>query len=245
MSKVIVVTSGKGGTGKSTVAASLGVAFANRNRRVLLIDCDSGMRGLDIMLGVSKSLVFDIADVVSGGCKTEHIIYPCSHTQGLYLVPAPQRAEDELSPQVLEQFIESVKNQYDIIIIDSPAGVGKGFETAVYPAQICLVVANAEPTSVRGCVNVRKRLLELDKDEIRLVINRLSKRNFFKLNFYADLDEIINETQLRLIGVVPESAQVVAAIQKGVACTDDSKALTAFSRIAGRIEGERLPLAVS
>lgn len=244
MSKVLVVTSGKGGTGKSTVAASLGAAFAKRNRRVLLIDCDSGMRGLDIMLGVSKGLVFDIADVVSGNCKTEHIIYPCSHTQGLYLIPAPQKAEDELSPEVLSQFIESVEGKYDIIIIDSPAGVGKGFETAVYPAELCLVVANAEPISVRGCVNVRKRLLELGKENNRLIINRLSKRNFFKLNFYSDLDQIIDETQLQLIGVVPESPQVVAAIQKGIECTDDSKALTAFDRIAGRVEGERLPLAV-
>ena len=92
MSKVLVVTSGKGGTGKSTVAASLGAAFAKMNKRVLLIDCDSGMRGLDIMLGVSKSLVFDIADAVSGNCKTEHIIYPCAHTDGLFLIPAPQKA---------------------------------------------------------------------------------------------------------------------------------------------------------
>lgn len=244
MSKVLVVTSGKGGTGKSTVAANLGVAFARRNKRVLLIDCDSGMRGLDIMLGVSKSLVFDIADVVCGNCKTEHIIYPCPHTPGLSLVPAPQKAEDELAPEVLSQFIDTVENQYDIIIIDSPAGVGKGFETAVYPAQMCLVVANTEPTSVRGCLNVRKRLLELEKDNIRLVINRLSKRNFFRLNLYSDLDEIIDETQIRLIGVVPESTQVVAAIQKGNICTDDSKALTAFDRIAGRLEGENLPLAV-
>ncbi len=245
MSKVLVVTSGKGGTGKSTVAASLGAAFARRGSRVLLIDCDSGMRGLDIMLGVSKGVVFDIADVVSGNCKTEHIIYPCPHTQGLFLIPAPQKAEDELSPEVLSQFIESVESQYDIVIIDSPAGVGKGFETAVYPAQLCLVVANAEPTSVRGCVNVRKRLKELNKDNIRLVINRLSKRSFFKLNFYRDLDEVIDETQIQLIGVVPESPQIVAAVQKGAACTGDSKALVAFDRIAGRIEGEKLPLAVS
>lgn len=244
MNKVLVVTSGKGGTGKSTVAANLGVAFAKRNRRVILIDCDSGMRGLDIMMGISRGLVFDIADAVSGNCKTEHIIYPCAHTEGLYLVPAPQKAEDELSPEVLCQFVESIKNQYDIVIIDSPAGVGKGFETAVYPAELCLVVANAEPISVRGCASVRKRLLELDKKSIRLVINRLSKRRFFRLNFYNNLDEIIDETQLQLIGVVPESAQVVSAAQRGLECTDDNKALAAFERIAGRIEGEKLPLTV-
>ena len=114
----------------------------------------------------------------------------------------------------------------------------------MYPAQVCLVVANAEPTSVRGCSNVRKRLLELDKENIRLIINRLSKRNFFKLNFYPDLDAIIDETQLQLIGVVPESPQIVSAIQKGIVCDSDSKALTAFDRIAGRLEGENLPLAV-
>ena len=167
LSKIISIASGKGGTGKSTVCVTLGMALVKRGHTVLLIDCDSGMRGLDIMMGISKSLVFDIADAVCGNCTPEQIIYPCNHIAGLSLIPAPQNAEDELSPAILKQFTDNIRDNYDYIIIDSPAGVGKGFDTAVLPADLCLVIANTEPTSLRGCVNVRKKLTEYGKDNIR------------------------------------------------------------------------------
>lgn len=244
MSKIIVITSGKGGTGKSTVCVSLGTSLAKRGKRVLLIDCDSGMRGLDLMLGVSKGLVFDIADAVSGNCKTEHTVYPCSHINGLFLIPAPQSAGDEVSPSVLNQFVESVKNSYDYILIDSPAGVGKGFEAAITPSELCLVVANAEPTSMRGCVNVRKRLKDKEKTNIRLVINRFNSSVFWKQGFYKDLDEVINEAGIQLVAIVPECNQLTAAIQKGTAYSGSSKAIIAFDNLAARIDGERVPLLI-
>lgn len=244
MCKVLVITSGKGGTGKSTVSVSLGNALVKNGNRVLLIDCDSGMRGLDIMLGVSKSLVFDIADVVSGNCKTEHIIYPCPYTDGLFLIPAPQNVEDELSPSILTQFVKSVRDSYDYIIIDSPAGVGKSFETAVAPAELCLVVANAEPTSVRGCENVKKRLVDLEKQNIRLIINRFSRQAFKQMNAYYDLDEVIDKTGIQLIGVITENAAVVSAIQKGTSYDVKCTALKAVDNIARRISGENVPLAI-
>lgn len=244
MGKVLVVTSGKGGTGKSTVAVSLGNALVKRGHRVLLIDCDCGMRGLDIMLGVAKSLVFDIADAVCGNCKTEHIIYPCPYSEGLFLIPAPQSASDELSPSVFTDFVKSLEKQYDYIIIDSPAGVGKGFETAVAPAGLCLVVANAEPTSVRGCENVKKRLLDLGKKEMRLIINRFSRSAFKEMNAYYDLDEVIDGTGIQLIAVITENRQVVSAIQKGTSYSGKCTALNAVNNLAARIDGESPPLAV-
>ncbi|HIR03444.1 MAG: AAA family ATPase [Acutalibacteraceae bacterium] len=244
MSKILVVTSGKGGTGKSTIAVSLGNALVKRNKKVLLIDCDSGMRGLDIMLGISKSLVFDIADAISGNCQPEHIIYPCPYSDGLFLIPAPQNAQDELSGSVFTQFVSRLENAYDYIIIDSPAGVGKGFETAVAPAQLCLVVANAEPTSVRGCANVKKRLSELGKQNVRLVINRFSRTGFKELGVYEDLDAVIDQTGIQLIGIVTENRQVVYAIQKGLSYTGRCTALKAVDNLAARIDGEARPLAV-
>ena len=245
MSQVVVVSSGKGGTGKSTISVSLGNAYAKMGKKVLLIDCDSGMRGLDIMLGVSKNLVFDIADVVSGNCKTEHIIYPCPYIDGLFLIPAPQNVEDEISSGILKQFVKNIKDDYDIVIIDCPAGVGKSFEIAVAPASLCLVVANAEPTSVRGCEKVKKRLLELGKTDIRLVINKFSRQSFKQLNAYYDLDEVIDKTGIQLIGIITENKPVVSAIQKGLAYDGKCLAIKAINNIARRIDGENVPLAIS
>lgn len=244
MGKIISVASGKGGTGKSTVCVTLGMALVKRGHRVLLIDCDSGMRGLDIMMGISKSLVFDIADAVCGNCPPEQIIYPCNHIQGLSLIPAPQNAEDELSPAVLKQFTDSVRDSYDYIIIDSPAGVGKGFDTAVLPADMCLVVANTEPTSLRGCVNVRKKLTDIGKTNIRLIINKFSKMSFRELGFYPDLDSIIDESGIQLIGIITENRQVVASVQKGLAYKRKCTALEAIDRIASRLDGDNVPLLI-
>lgn len=244
MGKIIAITSGKGGTGKSTICVSLGTALVKRGFKVLLIDCDSGMRGLDIMLGVSKSLVFDIADAVCGNCTPQQIVYSCSHIQGLNLIPAPQNADDELSPSVLKQFIKSVEKSYDYILIDSPAGVGKGFETAVAPADMFLVVANTEPTSIRGCVNVRKKLTDMGKDNIRLVINRFSRSSFKELGFYEDLDRVIDEAGIQLIAIVSENRQVISAIQKGTAYKGKCTALSAIDRLAARVAGGNPPLLI-
>lgn len=244
MGKIISISSGKGGTGKSTVCVTLGMALVKRGHKVLLIDCDSGMRGLDIMMGISKSLVFDIADAVCGNCSPEQIIYPCNHIVGLSLIPAPQNAEDELSPSILKQFTDNVRNNYDYIIIDSPAGVGKGFDTAVSPADMCLVIANTEPTSLRGCVNVRKKLIEIGKDNIRLIINRFSRASFKELAFYPDLDCIIDESGIQLMGIITEDRQVIASIQKGLAYKKKCTALEAIDRIAARLDGENIPLLI-
>lgn len=244
MGKVIAIASGKGGTGKSTICVSLGTALAKKGFKVLLIDCDSGMRGIDIMLGISKSLVFDIADAVCGNCEKEQIIYPCHHIDNLSLIPAPQRSDDELSPAILDQYVSQIKDNYDYILIDSPAGVGKGFETAITPAELFLVIANSEPTSVRGCVNVRQKLEAAGKTDIRLLINRFSRQAFRELGFYDDLDQVIDETGIQLIGVVSESRQLISAIQKGTLYKGSSTALSAIDRIAGRINGDDLPLII-
>ena len=126
MGKVTVITSGKGGTGKSTVTAGLGAALARRGNRVLIIDCDAGMRGIDLMLGVSGELVFDIADIVGGNCPPASAIYPCKTVPELYVLPAPQNVRDEISPFIMKQLVSVLKKYYDHILIDCPAGIGSG-----------------------------------------------------------------------------------------------------------------------
>ena len=124
MCQVIVVASGKGGTGKTTVCAGLAVALAKANNSVLIMDCDSGMRGVDMVLGISDELVYDIADVISGGCEVSDAVYRVSPELELYCIAAPLYADDEVSPSLVREFIEKARKDYDYILIDSPAGTG-------------------------------------------------------------------------------------------------------------------------
>ena len=152
MDNVIVVASGKGGTGKSTVCICLSVALVKQGKRVLLIDCDCGMRGLDIMLDMEQDIIFDASDAVCGNCTFGEAVYKSKNNENLYLMAAPFDTENELSPSVFTQLVNSVKDSFDFVLIDSPAGIGSGFETAAAPADRALIVTNAEPTGVRGAV---------------------------------------------------------------------------------------------
>lgn len=244
MCHIIVIASGKGGTGKSTVAVGLATAFVNRNYKVLLVDCDCGMRGLDIMLDVEKDIVFDASDAVSGGCDSESAVYHSTHIQGLCLMPAPFDSDDEISPSVFSQLIDSIKDNYDYIIIDSPAGVGTGFVTAATPVQTALVVVNAEPTSVRGCLNIRKKLIEMGKSDIRLVINKFNRDVFFGMGLYDDLDAVIDAAQTQLIAVVPEDYRIVTNVQRGSKGRIWSESGVVFDCLSKRLQGMNIPPAI-
>ena len=184
MDNVIVVASGKGGTGKSTVCICLSVALVKKGKKVLLIDCDCGMRGLDIMLDIEQDILFDASDAVCGNCSFGEAIYKSRHNKNLYLMAAPFDAENELSPSVFRQLVNSVKNNFDYVVIDSPAGISSGFVTACAPADRALIVTNAEPTSVRGGLKVRKKLetrsaaslMRLLGDRLCTTVDRLADR---------------------------------------------------------------------
>ena len=221
MDNVIVVASGKGGTGKSTVCICLSVALVKQGKKVLLIDCDCGMRGLDIMLDIEQDILFDASDAVCGNCSFGEAIYKSRHNKNLFLMAAPFDAENELSPSVFKQLVDSVKNNFDYVIIDSPAGISSGFITAAAPADKALIVTNAEPTSVRGALKVRK-----------------------KLGFYSDLDAVIDAAQTQLIALVPFSIDISVIMQRGAAGLENSSALAVFDRLTYRLEGKRVPLMI-
>ena len=243
MDNVIVVASGKGGTGKSTVCICLSVALIKQGKRVLLIDCDCGMRGLDIMLDMEQDILFDASDAVCGNCSFSDAIYKSKNNDNLYLMAAPFDTENELSPEVFKELVDSIKNDFDFVIIDSPAGIGTGFVTAAAPADRALIVVNAEPTGVRGGVKVRKKLEALGINNIRLVINRFDTKMFTKLGFYKDLDEVIDATQTRLIALAPFDVRISVIMQRGAAGLNWSSASAVFDCLARRIQGERVPLA--
>lgn len=244
MCEVIVVASGKGGTGKTTVCAGLGVALAKDNKRVLIMDCDSGMRGIDLVLGVSDELVYDIADVVSGECDYADAMYKVQGVEQLYCIAAPLYADDEVSPSLIKNFVDGIRDEFDYILIDSPAGTGSGFAAAAKGADRALVVVNAEPISIRGCRNISHRLDELGVTDRRLIINRFERERFFKMGLYADLDEIIDEAGMRLIGLIPEDIRVIALSQRGALTTNWSQTAVIFDSIVKRLQGVDVPVLI-
>lgn len=242
MGSVTVITSGKGGVGKSTVTAGLGAAMERRGRRVLLIDADAGLRSLDFMLGVSCELVYDLSDVVTGNCEPSKAVYPCAGSNGLFLLPAPQNPDDAVSPDIMVQLCRALSGYYDHIFIDCPAGLGRGFQAAVAPAKRALVVSTPDPICLRDADKVRRILEEKNIPEQRLVLNRFHAKSFVKMGGFEDLDAAIDACGIQLIAMIPEDLSAPCSAVKGLPLSGKSAAARAFNRLAARMEGEDVPL---
>ena len=160
-------------------------------------------------------------------------------------MPAPLEAEDEISPGVMKQLVGELRENYDYILIDAPAGVGTAFVSAAFPADMAVAVINAEPSSLRGCDNIRKKLSLLGIPEIRLVINKFSAEDFWNLGIYNDLDQIIDICALRLLGVVPRDNKFAALLQRGCEKYSVQDLPEAFCSIAARIGGEKVQISKS
>ncbi|MBQ2667127.1 MAG: AAA family ATPase [Clostridia bacterium] len=257
MGSAIVVTSGKGGVGKSTVSLGLAAQFAANGERVLLVDCDAGLRSLDRMTGTEEMLVFDIADVVAGRCAPVEAIYPCAMFPGVFLMPAPASGEALVPEHVMLRLVPILKRYFDRVILDSPAGVGRGFRAAAAAADMALIVCNSDPVCIRDAAIVRRLLQELDIVQQRLVINRFNAAYFQSLlprkekkkaaedaSFMPlrDLDDVIDQSGVQLIGVVPEDYVLAAAFARGKLPAADIPGRMALSRIAARLNGTAVPL---
>ncbi len=243
MGAITVITSGKGGVGKSTVTTNLGLALVNRGKRVLLIDGDAGLGCLDHMLGVSEQQAFDIADVVAGRVDPIGAVYSSPLAEGLFLLPAPLSEDDIISPDIMKQLVTVLARYYDHVLIDSPAGVGGGFLSAIASAQRALVVSTPDPVCLRNANKTRVLLERIGLSQQRLVINRFSSYNFRTQGFYRDLDSVIDSAGIRLIAVIPEDTLLAAAASKAEPAPQKSAGAMAFSRLAARLEGEHVPLA--
>ena len=205
MGKVIVIVSAKGGVGKSSIAAGLGLALSKKHLKVLLIDGDAGFRSLDCLLGISKNVVFDMADIVNGNCRPQKAVYRCGKSN-LYLIPAPQNAKDVVSPQILKQIVSPISKIYDYVIIDAPTGFDSGFYSSIAPAQMALIVSSTDPVCVSTSDKVRQELCDN---------NKFSSKNFKKLKEYNDLDEVIDIIGTRLISIIPKNDEVFHKVTIG------------------------------
>lgn len=242
MANRIVIASGKGGVGKSTLTAGLGRAAAAVGKRTLLIDCDAGLGSLDILFECDKDCAFNWMDLYEGRCKKEEALLPLS--QNLWLLPVPRTLQIDFPEDAIADFIKKNESDFDLILIDAPAGIGSGLKRAAKGAQRAIVVATPDAVSVRGAWSVARVLMQEGIKETRLAVNRFDYRAARKKKQY-NIDFAIDQTAVQLIGVVPEEEKIVSSSVTGKQLKKNSPAAKAFARILRRIDGEHVPLRIS
>lgn len=237
MGQVYAVTSGKGGVGKSTVAVGLASAFVQLGKKVLLVDMDEGLRCLDLMLGVDKSTVFDLSDILMGK-EIDDAVYSVDGYNGLYLVPAPADI-GKIDAFSFSVFARDAAGLYDTVIFDFPAGMDFSLYTGLPEGTLFLTVAVPDPVSVRDAAAVSSRLYEMSCPS-RLVINNFTY-SFVKRNLHRNIDDIIDSAGLQLVGVIPHSEEL-AFLSVNHRLKRKGKSNAAFLRLAGRLSGEQILL---
>jgi septum site-determining protein MinD len=241
--KVVTITSGKGGVGKTTASANLGVALARMGKRIVMIDADIGLRNLDVVMGLENRIVYDLVDVVEGRCKLRQAMIKHKQLPELYLIPAAQtRDKTAVSPADMIQVADKLRPEVDFILIDSPAGIERGFRNAVAPADEVLIVTNPEVSAVRDADRIIGLLEAAGKGPGRLILNRV-KLEMIRRGEMLSADDVTDILAIKLIGIVPEDENVVPASNSGVPVTlnDNSRAGQAFRNIARRLNGENVP----
>ena len=240
MGTVITVTSGKGGTGKTTVTGGVASCLARLGRRVLCIDMDIGLRNLDISLGLSDRALMDFADVALGNCPLDRAAVGHPDLPGLFLLTAPMRLPPQVTVGRIRALLNTARNKYDYILIDSPAGLGPGFQLAVCGADRALVVATNDASSLRDAQRTVEELFFLR--QVHLVMNRIQPKLLRELR--TTIDDAMDAAGLPLIGVIPEDRRVILSANLGRPLILEGRrgAANACLNIAKRIEGHRVPI---
>lgn len=241
--RVITITSGKGGVGKTTTTANLGIALARLGKKVVIIDADIGLRNLDVVMGLENRIVYDLVDVVEGRCKLRQAMIKHKQFPDLYLIPAAQkRDKTAISPTDMVHVANFLRNEFDFVLIDSPAGIERGFRNALAPADEVLIVTNPEVSAVRDADRIIGLIEAAKKGPAQLILNRVNMGQVRKGEMLsaADVTDIL---AIKIIGIVPEDENVIPASNSGipVALNDSSRAGQAFRNIARRLCGENVP----
>jgi len=243
MSRIIVTTSGKGGVGKTTVTANLGMALARLGHKVALVDADFGLRNLDLLLGLENRVVYTAVEVVAGECRLEQALVKDKREPKLALLPAAQnRNKEAVSPEQMKQLVSALIDTYDYIVIDSPAGIEMGFKNAIAAAQEALIVTTPEIAAVRDADRVIGLLEAQGVKRIQLIVNRL-RPAMVQVNDMMSVQDVQEILAIPLIGIVPEDERVIVSTNRGeplVLAENPSLAGTAFDNIARRLEGEKV-----
>ncbi|KYN77213.1 septum site-determining protein MinD [Clostridium sporogenes] len=244
MGEVIVVTSGKGGVGKTTTSANISTALAAMDKKVVVIDGDTGLRNLDVLMGLENRIVFTLLDVIEERCKLKQALIKDKRLSSLYLLPTAQtRDKEDVNVDDMLKIVNDLKQEFDYVILDCPAGIERGFESSIAGANRALVVVNPEVTSVRDADRVIGKLDAKGIDNHQLIVNRLNYE-MTQSGDMLDIEDIIDSLAIKLIGVVPDDRNITIATNKGEPIVLDNGALAgqAFRNIAKRITGEEVPI---
>lgn len=240
---VVTVTSGKGGVGKTTATANLGAALAAEGHSVVCVDSDIGLRNLDVVMGLENRIVYDLVDAVEGRCRLRQAMIRDKRLPHLYLIPAAQtRDKSAVSPSDMVRLCEELRLEHDWILIDSPAGIERGFRNAIAPADIVMVVTNPEVSAVRDADRIIGLIEAEEKGPARLVINRI-KLDMVRKGEMLSADDVVELLAVELIGMVPEDDNIISSTNRGapIALNGKSKAGQAFRNIAMRLQGQEVP----
>lgn len=241
--RVVTITSGKGGVGKTTTTANLGVALARRGKRVACLDADIGLRNLDVVLGVENRIVYDVVDVVEGHARLRQALIKDKRLPELQILPAAQtRDKSAVNESQMCKLCDELRKDFDFVLIDSPAGIEQGFKNAVAPADQVIIVTTPEVSAVRDADRIIGLAEAGEKPAPKLIINRF-RPAMVKRGDMLDTSDVLEVLAIELIGIVPEDEAIITSTNKGqpVALEDRTQSGAAFTRIAARLLGEDVP----
>ncbi len=243
MGEVIVITSGKGGVGKTTTTANLGTALSLSGKKTVVVDADIGLRNLDVVMGLENRIVYDIVDVVEGTCRLKQALIKDKRFENLYLLPAAQtRDKNAVSPEQMKNLCNQLKESFAYVLIDCPAGIEQGFKNAIAGADKAVVVTTPEVSAVRDADRIIGLLEANDVHDPRLIINRV-RLEMVKRGDMMNMEDIIDILAIDLIGVVPDDETIIISTNRGEPAVTENKSLAgqAYRNICKRIMGEEVP----
>lgn len=244
MSEVYVITSGKGGVGKTTTTANIGAGLAALNKSVVLVDTDIGLRNLDVVMGLENRIVYDIVDVIDGKCRLKQALIRDKRFPSLCLLPAAQtKDKDSITPEQMQKLCDALREEFDYIFLDCPAGIEQGFKNAIAGADKAIVVTTPEVSAVRDADRIIGLLEAAETRNPLLILNRI-RPDMVKRGDMMALEDVTEILAIDVLGVVPDDESIVISTNRGEPCVIDenSKAGQAFRDIARRILGETVPL---
>ena len=242
MSEVIVVTSGKGGVGKTTTAANIGTGLAALDKKVVMVDTDIGLRNLDVVLGLENRIVYNLVDVIEGNCRLKQALIRDKHNPNLCLLPSAQtRDKTAVSPEQMKKLCEDLKEEFDYVILDCPAGIEQGFKNAIAGASRAIVVTTPEVSAIRDADRIIGLLEAAELHNIYLIINRL-RMDMIRRGDMMSVEDVVDILAVDLLGAIPDDEQVVIGTNQGEPVIGlHSRAGKAYTNICRRIMGETVP----
>ncbi len=243
MGEVIVITSGKGGVGKTTTTANVGTGLAKLDKKVVLIDTDIGLRNLDVVMGLENRIVYNLVDVVEGNCRIKQALIKDKRYPNLYLLPSAQtRDKTAVTPEQMKKLADELRDEFDYILMDCPAGIEQGFKNAIAGADSALVVTTPEVSAVRDADRIIGLLEANEMKQTHLIVNRL-RPDMVKRGDMMSSDDVVEILAVDLIGVVPDDENIVVSTNQGEPLVgSDTLAGQAYMNICRRIIGEEVPL---